>query len=253
MPTGVGVRAMARDPESTNLPPGVEVVRGDLTDPASVNAALNRVDAVFLLWPFMTADGAAAVVDAIARATDRVVYLSAMTAEDGFWGEIEQLIEQSRLDWTFLRAGGFMSNTLMWVDQIRDGVVRWPYGDMARSLIDEKDIAAVAVRSLTEGGHLGQRYVLTGPETITQAEQVHVIGEQIGHPVRWLEISRAEARTQLLASWGNPAFVDDALDAWAAAEHEPEPVTTTVERVTGAVARPFRDWARARHHADAFR
>jgi uncharacterized protein YbjT (DUF2867 family) len=87
-----------------------------------------------------------------------------------------------------------MSNTLMWADQVRDGVVRWPYGGMARSLIDEADIAAVAVRALIEDGHTGKTYVLTGPEVITQIEQVRIIGDATGHPVRWEDISRTEAR-----------------------------------------------------------
>jgi hypothetical protein len=77
-------------------------------------------------------------------------------------------------DWTFLRPTGFVANTLMWTDQIRrSDEVRWVYGQAARSLIDERDIAAVAVRTLTEPGHSRERYVLTGPEAITQAAQVH--------------------------------------------------------------------------------
>ncbi len=164
---------------------------------------------------------------------------------------MERLIEKSGLAWTFLRPGGFMSNTLMWADQVREGVVRWPYGAMARSLIDEADIAAVAVRTLTEDGHTSKKYVLTGPEAITQIEQVRIIGEAIGHPVRWEEISRTDARTQLLAAWGNASFVDGALDAWAAAVAAPEPVTAEVARLTGAPARTFSEWAR--DHVDAFR
>lgn len=251
LPTGVEVRAFVRDPEAAGLPGGVEVVRGDLARPDTLDSALSGVDTVFLLWPFMTAEGAPAVVDAIARRATRVVYLSAMSAEDGFWGEIEQLIEETGPAWTFLRPGGFMSNTLMWADQVRDGVVRWPYGAMARSLIDEADIAAVAVRALTEDGHTGKKYILTGPEAITQVEQVRIIGEAIGHPVRWEEISRTEARTRLLTAWGNASFVDGALDAWAAAVATPEPVTSEVARLTGTPARTFREWSH--DHVDAFR
>jgi len=250
------VRALARDPEAAELPAGVEVVRGDLAVPATLDDALRGVDTVFLLWPFMTANGAPEVIDAIARHADRVVYLSATSADDGFWGEIEKLIEKTGLEWTFLRPGGFMSNTLLWADQIRDGVVRWPYGAMARPLIDEADIAAVAVQALTAdgstgSGHAGKKYVLTGPERITQVQQVQIIGEAIGRPVRWEEVSPADAREQLLAAWGNASFADHALDAWAAMLEAPEPVTSTVEQLTGTAARSFRDWARG--HADDFR
>lgn len=249
------VRALARDPEAAELPAGVEVVRGDLAVPATLDDALRGVDAVFLLWPFMTADGAPEVIDAIARHADRVVYLSATSADDGFWGQIEKLIEKTRLEWTFLRPGGFMSNTLLWADQIRGGVVRWPYGAMARPLIDEADIAAVAVRALTAdgtgNGHAGKTYVLTGPERVSQVQQVQIIGEAIGRPVRWEEITPADARERLVAAWGNASFADHALAAWAAMIEAPESVTTTVEQLTGRAAGSFRDWAR--NHADAFR
>ncbi|HEY1818927.1 MAG TPA: nuclear transport factor 2 family protein, partial [Trebonia sp.] len=159
---------------------------------------------------------------------------------------------ESGAQWTFLRPTGFAANTLMWADQIRDqGVVRWPYGAAARSLIHERDIAAVAVRALTEGGHVGQRYLLTGPEALTQAEQVRVIGEAAGRPVRWQELAPGEARAQLLAAWGDPGFVDSALTTWADLVTQPEPVTRTVAEITGAPARTFREWAG--DHASEFR
>jgi uncharacterized protein YbjT (DUF2867 family) len=240
---GTAVRAMSRG--DARVPAGVRVVRGDLTDPGSLTAALDGVDSVFLLWPWFSAEGAAPVVDAIARHAGRVVYLSALSAESGgVWGEVEQLIERSGLAWTFLRAGGFATNTLEWADEIKkSGVVRAPYGGAARSLIHEADIAAVAVRALTEDGHAGRRYVLTGPEVVTQVEQVRVIGEAIGRPLRFQEQPREEARAQMLAGWGNPDYVDQALDYWAGLVTEPEPVTSTVEEVTGRPARTFRQWA----------
>jgi uncharacterized protein YbjT (DUF2867 family) len=247
--TGATVRALARNP--TGAPQGVEVVRGDLTDPDTMHKALDGVESVFLLWPLMTAEAAPAVVDVVAKHARHVVYLSAMSVRDdrepranGFWGEIEHAIVQSGLAWTFLRAGGFAVNTLEWADQIRgEGVVRWPYGGAARSLIHERDIAAVAVRALTEDRHIGAKYVLTGPEAVTQAEQVRIIGDVIGRPLRWEELPPEEARRQLIAAWGDPGFVDGALGYWATLVSEPEPVTRTVEEVTGAPAHTFREWA----------
>jgi uncharacterized protein YbjT (DUF2867 family) len=242
---GATVRALARNPK------GIDVVRGDLTDPDTMYAALDGVESVFLLWPLMTAEAAPAVLDVIAKQARHVVYLSSMSVRDdrepwanGLWGEVEHAIEHSGLAWTFLRAGGFATNTLGWADQIRDeGIVRWPYGGAARSLIHERDIAAVAVRALTEDGHVGAKYVLTGPEAVTQAEQVRIIGEAIGRPLRWEELPPDEARRQLIAAWGDPAFVDGALDYWATLVGEPEPVTRTVEEVTGVPAHTFREWA----------
>jgi uncharacterized protein YbjT (DUF2867 family) len=185
---GAAVRALVRNPGAANLPGGVEVARGDLTDPNTLDSALDGVESVFLLWPFFSAEAAPAVLDVIAKQAYRVVYVSSMSVQDdrdphgnGIWGEIEQVIGHSGVAWTFLRAGGLATNTLGWADQIRtEGVVRWPYGAAARSLVHERDIAAVAVRALTEDGHVGAKYVLTGPEAVTQAEQVRIIGEVIG-------------------------------------------------------------------------
>ena len=175
---GVTVRALSRDPSSSRLPAGVTAVPGDLTDPDSVRNAAAGADAAFLLWPFLTAQGAEAAVGAIAGQVRRIVYLSAISVHDGappeengVWGQVEQVIRQSGAEWTLLRAGGFAANALGWADQIRsDGVVRWAYGQAARSLIHERDIADVAVRALTDGKHAGAPYVLTGPEAVTQAD-----------------------------------------------------------------------------------
>jgi uncharacterized protein YbjT (DUF2867 family) len=154
----------------------------------------------------------------------------------------------------------------VWAPQVRaDGVVRWPYGAAARSLIHERDIAAVAVRALTEEGHVGAKYVLTGPQALTQIEQVRIIGEVIGRPLRYDEIAPKAARQQLLTSWGLPPVVarllpanalprrmaDGALDTWAKMVTEPERVLPTVEEVTGVAARTFREWAT--DHASDFR
>lgn len=109
----------------------------------------------------------------------------------------------------------------------------------------------LAVAALTDGRHAGQEYVLTGPEAITQAGQADLIGEAIGRPVHWEELAPEEARQQLLVAWGDAALVDSALATWARLATEPEPVTQTVEQVTGVPARSFRQWAGA--HISDFR
>jgi uncharacterized protein YbjT (DUF2867 family) len=123
--------------------------------------------------------------------------------------------------------------------------VRWVHGRAARSLIHERDIAAVAVQALTERGHHGQRYVLTGPQAVTQIAQVHAIGTAIARALRWEEVSPGQIAGQLA---GIPS---SALETWASFAREPEVVTPTVEQVTGAPALSFAQWAR--DHADDFR
>lgn len=247
---GFPVRALVRDPSKARLPDGVEVVRGDLAVPESLVDALRETESVFLLWPFLDAGSAPALLEVIARHARRTVYLSAAGVPDDpdvppatFHGEIERLIARSNMAWTFLRPTGFATNTLAWAPSIREGLVRWPYGQAARSLIHEADIADVAARVLIEEGHDAARYVLTGPEAITQVAQVAIIGEALGRTVRYEELSPQAAREQLLAAWGNPTFVDGALAYWASLESQPEVVTRTVEEITGKPARSFRSWA----------
>ncbi|WP_113704398.1 NAD(P)H-binding protein [Nonomuraea lactucae] len=255
---GLAVRALVRDPSRARLPAGVEVVRGDLTAPETLEPALRDVEAVFLIWPGFAAETAEPVVAAVAKQARRVVYLSADVAELAedeeptlFHQELERLIRRTGMAWTFLRPSGFATNTLGWAGQIRQGVVRWPYGEASRSLIHEEDIAAVAVHVLTSGGHAGAAYVITGPERLTQAEQVRIIGEATGREVRWEELPPETAREELLAAWGDPGFVDGALAAWASFVAAPERVTDTVRRLLGRQPRTFREWAA--DHVDDFR
>jgi uncharacterized protein YbjT (DUF2867 family) len=256
---GVSVRALSRDPSSPRLPAGVTAVAGDLSRPDSLRDAAAGADVAFLLWPFLSAEGADAAVAALAGQVRRIVYLSAISVHDGappeengVWGRVERAIEESGVQWTFLRAGGFATNALAWADPVRSqGVVRWAYGAAARSLIHERDVADVAVRALTDDRHAGRKHVLTGPETITQADQVAAISEVTGLPVRWEEAPADEIREQLAAVTGDRAFADHALDYWARLVAEPEPVTRTVEEITGRRARSFLEWAS--DHAGDFR
>ncbi|MFI6601812.1 NAD(P)H-binding protein [Nonomuraea sp. NPDC050536] len=243
---GLDVRALVRNPEKV---PG-DAVRGDLTDPGSIDGALRDVESVFLVWPGFEASAAAPVIERIARHARRIVYLSASHGT-AFHQGVEGLIRQTGLSWTFLRPGGFAANTLGWAAQIREGVVRWPYGQARRALIHEKDIAAVAVHTLTSAGHGGAAYELSGPAVISQEDQVRTIGEVVGRQVRWEDLSPEVAREHLLAAWGDPGFVDTALETWKAFVTSPEEVTATVERLLGRPALTFRQWAE--DHADDFR
>ncbi|MER5424436.1 NAD(P)H-binding protein [Streptosporangium roseum] len=259
---GAAVRALVRDPSAAGLPEEVDVVRGDLSAPDTLEVALDGVESVFLVWPFLTADGAPAVLDVIGRHARRVVYLSSAGVREDverqgdpinqFHADVERLIERSGLEWTFLRAGGFAANTLAWAPEIRDGgVVRAPFGAATRSLIHEQDIAAVAVRVLTGDGHAGAKHHLTGPELLSTVEQVRAVGEAAGRPARFEEIPVEEARRQMLADGWPTSVVDGIFDAHAGMVTEPERVTSTVEEITGVPARTFRQWAA--DHAGDFR
>jgi uncharacterized protein YbjT (DUF2867 family) len=169
-----------------------------------------------------------------------------------FFAEVERLIGTAGVESTILRPGMFASNArLWWASAIRAGdVVRWPYGAAETAPIDERDIAAVAARSLCEDGHAGGDYVLTGPESLSQADQVSIIGDVIGRRIRFEELSPEEFRRDVASGWPRPA-VDMLLAAWRATIGHPAFVTSTVADVTGSPPRTFRQWVA--DHADAFR
>jgi len=257
---GVPVRALTRRPEAAALPANVEVVTGDLTVPESLDAALRDVGAVFLVWTVPLAS-APAVVERLAARARRVVFLSSphQTPHPFFQqpnpmavlhADIERLIAATGLESTIIRPGMFASNTLFWwAPAIRaDGVVRWPYAAAETAPVDDRDVAAVAARTLYEDGHAGADYVLTGPESLSQAEQVGIIGDVTGRRIRFEELTPDEFRSETAGTWPRPV-VDMLLDAWGAAMGRPAYVTATVPDILGS-ARPFRQWVA--DHATAF-
>ncbi len=257
---GAEVRALTRNPTRARLPEGVEIVAGDLTQPDSLEAALDDVDAIFLVWTAPAATASAVVARMAARARRLVLLSSPHRTPHPFFQQpnalralhehLDDLVASSGAAWTILRPGMFASNTLLWWGpQIRAGdVVRWPYGAAETAPIHERDVAEVAVRALRDDAHAGADYVLTGPASLSQAAQVGTIGEAIGRSLRFEQMSPEEAPREL--GWP-PAVANMLLGAWAAALGQPAYVTETVEHITGTPARTFREWAT--EHAEAFR
>jgi uncharacterized protein YbjT (DUF2867 family) len=260
--TGLHVRALVRNPDAARLPAHVEIVRGDLIRPETLDKCLDGVDTVFLVW-VASADAVAPALEQIAKRARRIVFLSAplKTAHPLFQQPnpsraraelVERLIETSGLEWTFLRPGMFASNALgWWAPQIRSGdVVRWPYLEVPTAPIDERDIAAVAVRTLCEDAHSGAEYVLTGPQSLSQFEQIATIGSVLGRALRIEGIS-AEDWLGELPSFLPPFVAKYLPDAWTAAIGQPAFVTSTVADLTGSSARTFLEWTT--DHAAQFR
>jgi len=206
-------------------------------------------------------------MERITKAAKRIVYLSApfKTLHPFFQKaqpnpitalhmKVEAAIEESGREWTFLRPGMFAANSQgFWAGQMRAGdVIRWPHLDSETAPIDERDIAAVAVKSLLEDGHAGEEYVITGPESLTQREQVEIIARAAGRSVRVEEISPKEAMVELPAQGFPAAALDHLLPAWSGGVGLPAHMTQTVEEVTGRPARRFAEWAAA-HASDFFR
>jgi uncharacterized protein YbjT (DUF2867 family) len=219
---------------------------------------LTDVDAVFVVWTAPAA-AAPAALDRIAASARKIVLLSSPHTVPhpffqqpnpvrGLHAALDRLVSESGVGWTILRPGMFADNALMWwAPQIRGSdVVRWPYAEAPTAPIAGRDIAQAAVCALLESGHDDAEYVLTGPESMTQQEQVATIGDVIGRSLRYEEISPDEAYTEL----GFPRpVVSMLLNAWAAALGQPAFVSSGVADVTGRPARTFRSWVSDHLHA----
>ncbi|MFI6596496.1 NAD(P)H-binding protein [Nonomuraea sp. NPDC050536] len=248
---GEKVRVMTRNPTDHSLPDGVEVVPGDLTRPETLPAALSGVDRAFLFPVFNGVDG---FLEAAREAELRhVVLLSSSTvtfATPGWIGEqhllLEQAVEASGLPWTFVRPDWFMTNDLVWAPQIvNGGVVRGVHGNAALAPVDPRDIAAVAARALLDR-RVGEAYVLTGPESLTQIDRVRIIAETIGRPLRFEEQPRDQFRQQMLHH-GMPApAIDELIEGLAARDGKPEQPVPTVQEVTGRPAFTYAQWVAQR-------
>ncbi|MFI6364192.1 NAD(P)H-binding protein [Nocardia sp. NPDC050630] len=261
---GIRVRAVSRSPESAALPAGVEVVAGDPAWPDTVADALDGAAAAFL-HPRAVGDAAFDFAElAGKRGVRRLVALSAINIDDPlaaqpsrFRGdrnkEAEQAVADSGLEWVSLRASSFASNVVQsgWDTQIRAGdVVRGPFAEFAESPLHEDDIAAVAAHALLTDDLLSRRVELTGPQSLTHADMVRMIGEVIGRPLRYEEVPAAVVRQGMVARGFPEDFVDSLLTRYADGVGQAAPVTNDVEKILGST-RNFAEWAA--EHAAAFR
>ena len=254
---GAPVRALTNNPARAGLPDGVEVARGFLGKPETLPAALAGVDTVYLApLPAFVDDF---VRSARAAGVRRVVVLSGEPAEYEAQGDpstwhyyrIERAIEASGFDWTFLRPGQFMNNTLDWAPAIKaDGVVRAPYAGAVQTPIDLGDIAAVARVVLLSEGFDGEKLTMSGPEGITPPEQVAYIAAAIGRDVRFEELTPAEYLDGLAPVIGleTAQWLLDGFRMMAEYPMKPEPA---VPEILGRPGVTYREWAVA--NAAAFR
>ncbi|WP_030258153.1 NAD(P)H-binding protein [Streptomyces violens] len=244
------VRGLTRDAARASFPADVEAVEGDLAQPAALKASLDGVRSLFLV-PGMGAD--ADVLAAARQAgVEHVVLVSSMTVQThphlapaGENLAVERLLQDSGMAWTILRPTQFASNTLWWAASIRaHRSVRAPYADIGLPAIHPADIAAVARAALTEPGHRGLTYALTGPARVTPRQQVEAIGAALGQEVSLDEISREEAHRHM-ASFMPAGTADAILDLTGGdVNDELLRVRDTVSQVTGAPARTFEQWAK---------
>jgi len=254
------VRVLTRDERKVaQWKDRVEVSIGSFEEPDTLDVALKGVNQMFLMSAEVGAAHVEAALEAAKRnGAPRIVYLSSRGASNpaiqlGKWHhDREAAIRASGLTWTFLRPGQFMSNALMWAETIKtQGAVYFPGGNSVTAPIDPRDIATIAALALTQPGHEGQIYELTGAELLTPGEQVDILSRALGRPLRYVDVPPAAAHKGMIES-GMPVVVADAVTELFALIREGYAAekTDTFARIAGRAPRKFEDWCR--DHAAAF-
>lgn len=246
------MRLLVRDERKVlHLDPSIERARGDLNNPESILTAMQGVEKVFLIT-FETQQDINVIEAAKRAGVQQMVKLSTLEATEhkirvGKWHyEREELIRASGLDWTFLRPGMFMSNSIdWWSDSIRgQESVFFPGGKKGKvAPVDPRDVAKVAALALTQPGHSRQAYELTGSELFTIGEMVRIISQAIGKPLQYVDIPPVAAKLFMLKSGMDKALVNALMEMLASLrKNDGAIVTDTVQCLTGNAPRTFAEW-----------
>jgi uncharacterized protein YbjT (DUF2867 family) len=243
-------RIATRSPQKSS---GVQTVAFDLDRPETFGPALTGVERLFLLSSGGT-EREGPVVDAAKKAgVKHIVKLSVWGAETEAleFGRhhrpIEKRIQASRIPWTFLRPNGFMQNYVVhFAGTIKtQSAFYLPHRDARISVIDVRDIAAVAAKALTEKGHEDKAYTLSGPEALNNTEIAEKISRSIGKKVTHVNVSEEDYRKGVLAAGIPPAYADALVDLQRYyVSGAGSRVTPDVQRVTGRKPISFDQFAR---------
>src|SRR5258708_7554811 len=262
---GILTKALVRDTAKATPFRGkcVHVAVGDLNEPTTLEEAFKAVDRALLL-PANNANQVEqerTFIDVAKRAGGQhIVKFSALGADDpksaariARWhAAAEDYLEASGLAWTHLRPCVFMQNLLGSAASIAgEGAFYAPLGDARVALVDVRDIAAVALKALTEHGHEGKAYTITGPEALTYSEVAGKLTAALGKPVRYVDVP-PEAFKQSLVGAGMPDWQADAL--LEIFEHVVKPRGSEVTNVVTEIGKkaPITFDQFARDHAAAF-
>jgi uncharacterized protein YbjT (DUF2867 family) len=249
----------SRDPARAASRAGGAWVELDLERPQTFGPALEGVDRLFLVARPGDEDPdlpAAPLLDAArAAGASRVVSLTAMGVDsEPRFGlrRMELLAESSGLEFTHLRPNFFMQLFAVppLLPAIRaTGVLRLPTGDARLSYVDTRDIADVAVATLTGEGHGGRAWTLTGPESLHHDDVARHLSEASGTEVRYEALTEEEAMAQMADAGFSPARLERLLGFYRRVRAGfTAPVHDGVERSLGRPARTFEafaaDWAK---------
>ena len=253
----VKVRAAVHTLEKVRvLPKEVEVVQMDYAKPETVLLAFTGATKLYLLPPSRPdkVKDTQVMVEAAKKAgIQYIVLISAISIDrepilqvDPQFAELEAIVVDSGITYTILRPSWFNQSfiTPLFGPQIKQGMLRLPIGDGRAGWVDCRDIAAVAVKALTEMGHENKVYNLTGPEALSLSEVTDILSKVSGREIKFINISE-ESYAQMLSDSGVREW-----DVQKVVEHirfcregYHDDVTQDVEKVTGKKPISFEQFA----------
>jgi uncharacterized protein YbjT (DUF2867 family) len=261
MPTAdVHVRAAARSAAKSSLSSvpraaNVTPVDFDFDDVEKMKAALAGVERAFLLPP--SVDDQVLVTSrfvdlAKAAGVKHIVKLSAFgcEVEPGIrlgraHREVEKHVEASGMAWTFLRPNNFMENFINYYPPDAEGNIYLPWGAGACSFIAAEDVGAAAAHALTEDGHAGKAYTLTGPEALTVSKVAEILSAATGRAIQYVDVTEEAARTAMLGAKMPAERVTAMMELHAIDKAGyAAVVTSAVKEILGHPAKPFAAFAR---------
>jgi uncharacterized protein YbjT (DUF2867 family) len=210
--------------ETMSSRPGLASRTGDFADPESLTKAFAGIDTLFVLLPLVpdklglarnvAAAAKAAGVKHIVRSSGAGADAHSPFALPRLQGQIDDLLSATGIPTTFLRPAGFMQNYATFqATQVMAGEIAAPHGDAKKSMVDARDIAAVAaVILLDPSKHVGKAYVLTSEDSQSEAETATVLGKVLGWPVRYQATSLQDTEAGM-KQWGLPAEIQELMSS----------------------------------------
>ena len=228
----------------------------DWNDQSTWMATLEGVEAVYITYaPDLAIPGATDairnfVATAVGQGVRRLVLLSGRGEEEA--QACERIVQDAGVEWTVVRASWFNQNFSEgeFLGMVLDGAITLPAGDVPEPFVDTNDIADVAVAALTEDGHHGEIYEVTGPRMLTFCDVAREISRAAGREVQFIQIPKedfagaiAESGAPQEIAWllnylfdtvldGRNAYVCDGVKR--ALGREPTDFTEFVDRITAS-------------------
>lgn len=259
---GASVRAMVRrEADRGKLRAGVQAVLADFDEPAAVAAALDGAERAYLVTPSSerAEEQQKRFADLAAEAGIRhLVVLSQLGSDEHspvrflrYHAAVERHVRDLGIGYTFLRPNLYFQGLLLFAGSIStEGAFFAPIGDAAVSAVDVRDIAAVAALALTEAGHEGATYTLTGPEAVTHTQIAAALTTALGRTVTFVDVP-PEAFADSVRAVLPPWQVDGLLEDYAHYRRgEAAEVSPVVAEITGTSPRGIEQFAR--DYATAF-